>query len=416
MRFGRNDGERMTKKKSIIFVLILFIVNVVFVGIIVNLVVHDHPIIGTIEIVIVNGLGVLLSFRFFITLFENVGRDYRDIHKKYEMNTVLLELLKTLAEAEDTKKVYEYILESAVRIVPEATMGSVMMHRKGKVYFEAVKGFDKDHLNLIGMDVKETGLYKATLGLMNKAVIIDQIGRMNHDMVELQRKEFFEDVGIERIKTTIVAPIIVNKKVIGSINLDSETKDAFTKADMELMEVFAIEVGQFVRLNQAIEKNIEMSRYDELTRVYNRGYFNQQLRKMIQEKKEFILVSLDLNGLKSVNDQYGHDEGDNLIRDFVDKIKLFLGDFVCFGRYGGDEFMLLFPNYSETEVLVLFDDVNRFMHNTPVKNTKYDLYVSFSFGYSIFPKDTTDYDELQKLADQRMYSAKRKYKEEHIKI
>lgn len=372
---------------------------------------NTSAVIKILVIMILNWLIAIIGLLIVFNDYTNIFVSLNSLYGKYHTTVILYSLLKKLADVDEPKDIYKQILEAAVEAIPKASSGSVLMGKYGKMVFEASFGFDHDYLELVELDVRETSLYKLTDGKMDRPVIIPDVLSINDTQLEDGKIDMFKKAGTDKVRSSISAPIIIAKSVQGSINLDSTETNCFKERDIEILELFALEVGKFVQLHQALELNQTMSRYDALTEVYNRGYCKQLIKDLMEEETEFIVVSTDLNNLKEVNDMYGHDVGDKLIKSFVDNMRLFLPDDVIFARYGGDEFIFVFPGYEEVNALVVMDDAKNYFDNHSITDKGPLISVSFSYGLSSFPKESREYDVLLKNADERMYREKRNYKE-----
>lgn len=143
---------------------------------------------------------------------------------------------------------------------------------------------------------------------------------------------------------------------------------------------------------------------DALTQVGNRYYFQDEMQKLLDSKTSATLCYCDLDHLKYVNDNYGHDKGDTYICDFVEILKSNIRENDIIARLGGDEFCILFRNGS-------IDSINSKMKliNEEFSKQASGYPQSFSFGtvYIDGNKDTSLLKILQ-TADQRMYAQKRK--------
>lgn len=143
---------------------------------------------------------------------------------------------------------------------------------------------------------------------------------------------------------------------------------------------------------------------DALTQVGNRYYFQDEMHKLLDSKTSATLCYCDLDHLKYVNDNYGHDKGDTYICDFVEILKSNIREDDIIARLGGDEFCILFRNGS-------IDSINSKMKliNEEFSKQASGYPQSFSFGtvYIDGNKDTSLLKILQ-TADQRMYAQKRK--------
>lgn len=164
--------------------------------------------------------------------------------------------------------------------------------------------------------------------------------------------------------------------------------------------------AELERLNAELEKTVIT---DELTRVFNRRYFNQQIEKERRRAErlgyKIALVSIDLNDFKKVNDEYGHHEGDKVLKRFADFLKKKLRESVdSIYRFGGDEFVLLLVNSDKERAQKIMNRINR-------EFSSLNEMVSLSYGIVELagPKEPKIKQALE-LADQRMYIHKKELK------
>ena len=143
---------------------------------------------------------------------------------------------------------------------------------------------------------------------------------------------------------------------------------------------------------------MQMLTHDALTNALNRHSFYKDIQNM--KKKQMYVISMDLNGLKQINDNLGHSEGDKAILAVADSTFALLPSTCKFYRIGGDEFALLYPGADESSVKDLTDNIK---HN--VSEKKYSVAV----GYSEYRKGM-DFDEVLKTADEHMYNDKARMK------
>ncbi len=154
----------------------------------------------------------------------------------------------------------------------------------------------------------------------------------------------------------------------------------------------------------------EFALTDTLTGLANRRKFNDYLSKIISnctnESYKFALVMIDINDFKNINDSVGHDAGDEVLCQVVERWKMVQGKNDFIARLGGDEFIIIIENYGSKDDLkqsikkysLAISD--RFI----VKETYF--YISASFGVSLYPLDSRDSTELFRFADAAMYYAK----------
>jgi diguanylate cyclase (GGDEF)-like protein/PAS domain S-box-containing protein len=161
---------------------------------------------------------------------------------------------------------------------------------------------------------------------------------------------------------------------------------------------------------QMEEKIRQMAYHDYLTGLPNRKLFYDRLGIALAQsqrnQKKVGIVMLDLDNFKGVNDTLGHDVGDLLLKAAVDRLSSALrkGDTVA--RFGGDEFVLIFPDLKgiEDTILVAQKIVDSF--HKPFLIDTHQLVVTTSIGIAVYPNDGIDEDILLRNADIAMYQAK----------
>jgi diguanylate cyclase (GGDEF)-like protein len=139
---------------------------------------------------------------------------------------------------------------------------------------------------------------------------------------------------------------------------------------------------------------------DPLTEALNRRGLADQLGRELdgaaRTRRALTLAVLDLDDFKAVNDRHGHGAGDLLLRETVSLLSGVLRPLDSLGRLGGDEFAVLFPGAGEPQAGALVDRLHAALAGR----------VSASIGYSCFPADGPDAEELFRQADLRLYAAK----------
>ncbi len=167
-------------------------------------------------------------------------------------------------------------------------------------------------------------------------------------------------------------------------------------------------------LEDAIVKLNSMWSYDMLTKLYNRSGFYYEAKSLLESMKQHnenaFLAFFDLDGLKTINDTYGHEAGDLLIQAMADCIRYNLKENMLAMRYGGDEFVLFGSFTERNEVEDLIAGIRKSI-DTINTSGRYKFKLSTSLGGSGYK--ATDIDDLSvliDLADQNMYLEKRRKK------
>jgi two-component system, cell cycle response regulator len=167
------------------------------------------------------------------------------------------------------------------------------------------------------------------------------------------------------------------------------------------------------RLRDNVQISIEMAITDALTGLFNRRYMENHLGTLIEQAgargKPLALMVLDIDYFKSINDNYGHDAGDDVLRDFALRIKRSIRgiDLAC--RCGGEEFVIVMP---ETDMAVASMVAERLRRRIaaepfPISQGSKSIPVTLSIGIAALRGQDDNAASLVKRADQALYRAKR---------
>ncbi|MBO1254570.1 GGDEF domain-containing protein [Alteromonas sp. 5E99-2] len=149
--------------------------------------------------------------------------------------------------------------------------------------------------------------------------------------------------------------------------------------------------------------------YDQLTDILNRRGFEKKAEKLIEQQQPFLLVFIDLNKFKSINDTYGHLCGDQVLQVFAKRLKANIKQDDVSARLGGDEFCILLKHQDDSGNLSHIDKYlgrlqEKLCETMSVCNL--NLRVSSSMGVVSFPEQAQTLDQLLTIADNRMYQTK----------
>ncbi len=158
------------------------------------------------------------------------------------------------------------------------------------------------------------------------------------------------------------------------------------------------------------EQLMEMNRKDSLTEIYNRRFFEKKLQEEFirsqRHGRPLSLVMLDIDHFKSVNDNHGHQAGDEILKAFAAKISKRIRKADLFARYGGEEFCCLLPETNGCSALKLAEDLCAIVANEPWRCKDHELEVTISVGVAERQEDMADFEMLLKKADDALYLAK----------
>ena len=151
---------------------------------------------------------------------------------------------------------------------------------------------------------------------------------------------------------------------------------------------------------------------DGLTNLPNRARADKMLDDLDKTELDYCIISVDLNGLKTVNDEFGHPSGDKYIKDFSKVLSTTFNEAGFCARIGGDEFIVLIEDSSEKEVDALLGIMTSALNVMNALYSEYHRSVATGYAFRHECPENASSHEVYLLADQRMYELKRKMHEE----
>lgn len=205
-----------------------------------------------------------------------------------------------------------------------------------------------------------------------------------------------------------------SSKISGSMILRGQAIDRQTR------EIFTVFLGQLsaVTQNKILMTQLErMASTDGMTGLYNRAFLNQEMRKVIQHAKKFrniffAIMVVDVDGLKRLNDTYGHEKGDEAIVKVAALLKAQCRNTDIVSRLGGDEFAILMPSTNYAQAEILFNRIVEAAETLSVTVSRsggHEIALPLHISVGLSSSDDTPPDDVMKKADALMYEAKEMY-------
>lgn len=246
--------------------------------------------------------------------------------------------------------------------------------------------------------------WESMLGVSNAIIIKD-----THDMQDIEKRNPAWALSLRQngIRTLVLLPLRRDGTVIGYlyvVNFDV-TKTVEIKESLELISFF---LGSEISNHLLLRRLEEISQIDVLTGINNRRAMIQRVHRMNSEscKSPYGVVNIDLNGLKVVNDQEGHEAGDRLLVQASEILKkVYYQDDLY--RTGGDEFIVITENINQET----FERKLERLRSDAEKNSK----VSFAIG-EFWSDGSDDLTAAFRCADERMYADKNAYYDRHSEL
>ncbi|WP_312098066.1 sensor domain-containing diguanylate cyclase [Niallia sp.] len=220
----------------------------------------------------------------------------------------------------------------------------------------------------------------------------------------------------EGIQSVLCMPLIKNNKVIGVLLLGSKQKKAFANIKLMVLDLLCTQFAIALENAKYFEQTKEHSERCALTKLYNYRYFEKILSDRfieLNEKKldNLALIMLDIDHFKSVNDQYGHQAGNEILKAFATRIQNLIGDHGVVARYGGEEFVILLTNIAKTEAFDLAEFIRKMIasrsfdiqQNIDDRQKIKNVNITASLGIAYAPEDADESLALIRHADRALY-------------
>jgi len=209
----------------------------------------------------------------------------------------------------------------------------------------------------------------------------------------------------------LVLPLLNHDRALGTLVLGSNRRGAFGDSVRPTLEVLASHVAVSLANARMLKRLEEMATMDGMTGLFNKRALQdvaqQKLKSAQRFKKPLSLLVCDIDHFKRVNDTYGHDVGDLVIKGFADVLKRVKRDTDAVGRFGGEEFVIVCEETDERGAMLLGERVRSELEATSFHTELGPIKVTCSVGAALFPLAGQSWEALFKSTDEALYASKR---------
>jgi diguanylate cyclase (GGDEF)-like protein len=215
------------------------------------------------------------------------------------------------------------------------------------------------------------------------------------------------------IQSCLMVPLAAGERSLGVIRLDSRRPDVFQEYDQEVLQTLANQAGLALENARRVRQVQELAVRDGLTGLFNHRFFQERLSEELSKAeryhKDLCLIIMDVDHFKKFNDQYGHPEGDRVLKSVAETITKSLRQKIdIVARYGGEEFVAILPETSLQAGTELAERIRqRIEENIIARGDGNGVFrVTLSLGVSAFPFDAREQGALIQTADEALYRSK----------
>lgn len=216
--------------------------------------------------------------------------------------------------------------------------------------------------------------------------------------------------------SVLVVPLFVRNRVMGSLQLFGERTDSFSREDAQLLWILSLVAESMLARDYSNETLLRFAFTDFLTGLKTRGYFEQQLDLELARAERrgtpVALLMIDIDHFKRLNDTYGHQAGDVVLRDVAAILTRDLREVDTAARYGGEEFILLLPETDLQGAKLVAQRLRysieqaNFFTGARTPTGEKSKHITVSIGVALFPEEARFKRDLLEASDAALYEAK----------
>lgn len=207
-----------------------------------------------------------------------------------------------------------------------------------------------------------------------------------------------------------IMPLTKDGRVLGALVIEAEAPAGLTLEETRPLEVLAAVVASSLELAWSYEEVDRKARTDALTGLYNRMHFGEQLQRTLAEadrhNQPLSLVLVDVDHFKKVNDSFGHEAGDAVLKHVARILQEAVRAVDVCARYGGEEMAILMSQTDTAGAVEVAERLRARLEATVIRHAGAEITVTASFGVATYPETVKVKEQLFPSADKALYIAK----------
>lgn len=334
-----------------------------------------------------------------LKLFDTLNLRTQELERSQAQVEMIYENSRILASLLDTDGVVHEVIRILSNTLQFESCALIFRDRSGNVYYRARAHNGHTNYHLKAIDPKASDLITRVMGA-NEPVRIKDV-RERDDYVPLK----------DKIRSVMIVPLTSHGRTAGLLVAEASAPDQFKERDMQMLSIVARAAALALENAELHKRTEELTVTDELTETWNYRYF---VAKLMEEKKRAVrynlplsIIMVDIDWFKKLNDSYGHEAGNAVLRELSRIIKSCIRDTDIFARYGGEEFVIILPQTPLAEARVIGERIREKVEKTVMEvGLPGKVKITVSVGVSAYPENGKSQEELVSVADQALYRAK----------
>jgi len=332
----------------------------------------------------------------------------KTLRKITEVQKIMMKCNQEISSYETEKEFLHELMIQFMMILDGATSAGLLKVNENQI----VSLYDSHGISLnkevLHMPYKESYIYEITQGNYNEVCLVNELSLFHLRPDDLGQEILKQNI----IQSMIVIPVTYLDEINCFFAYGSADTHGFSEEDVAASEFIRGEMDALIQSFVFFQKTVMMARYDAITGLMNRGYFDKSLKEYLEREpgEDVRVVIIDLEDFKQINDRWGHDVGDRYLNFIGESLNRVFSDNGFWGRIGGDEFAGLVHSMSYQELEEKLLEVKGLYNSFASEESKATFCGEFSYGISSYFEDGISHPQLLKVADSRMYDHKKAHK------
>ena len=332
----------------------------------------------------------------------------RQLRRATQRLAILTDIVKTANSILEPRKVIETIMTRIQQLIPSEAWSMLMVdEEKQELTFELALG--EKGKDVAGFRVKIGEGIAGWVAQTGKPTIVNDAAK------DPRFAKRFDSETQFKTRSILCAPLISRGRTIGVVQVINRRGGRFTQTDLEMLLTLVEPCAIAIENAILFQRTEQLTITDDLTKLFNSRYLNVYIGREIKRCKRhgipLSVIFLDLDGFKSVNDQYGHLAGSRTLTEVGGILAEAVRESDILARYGGDEFVVVLPETPPAGALVIAERIRRAIDGHPfLRDEGLEARISASFGIASYPDHALTPEGLIQKADQAMYRVKERDK------
>src|SRR6056297_1929915 len=246
---------------------------------------------------------------------------------------IAIQINQRLLDSDEDIDTIEMLLEKSIEAIPEARFGAILIiDENGFLEMPKAKGYPKEMTKNFKVRLEDSLVVKSKGQVPKEIYVVRDIDKMK----AVESPELLVLDG-ESVKTSLVSPIWIDGDIYGFINIDSTKRTAFDMDDIEIMEYMRDQIQTVLTKQRKYQKKLMSMRTDPVTGLIYRKYLIEMIQKAMDiadvSSQKMSLVLMDIDGMKQINDSFGHLAGDFVLKAFGRSMLKKIRDCDILGRF-----------------------------------------------------------------------------------